>query len=336
MRKLSILLVAIGFIIFFAGLLGGIWPFSTAISTALWVLGLIYSEYGKRKQEKRDLVLLGGQKRIIKHQKETKKEVKEIKDVLDKEFTSKRILERVRRSLKGVLSTEELVEEFDSPLNAVLIYKWGEPEQKLIRDGLAKLGFKDIASGIKILPPSRMPDPPLKNRRDIEKWLRQNLLDHLPRSHKYAIVFAQLIDLRKVYTTKYAPQDWADRFRGYTILDKLSWEELFPMKILRKLVTKKTHVSFEELILEYFPFSFLISRFLSDKDLDRVLPQRETIIQEIRRVFNLDSVTLMDFADMNEEELSQVIAKLKISNSKQIARGMVNEARVWKSFLKRI
>lgn len=331
MKKISICLMVIGSIIFIVGLF--LWPISSVIGIALWILGIIYSEHGKRKQEKRDLVLLGGHEKIIKLQKKTKNEVKEIKDALDNEFTSKRILERVRRSLKGVLSTEELLKEFDNPLNAVLIYKWGEPEQKLIRDGLAKLGFKDIASGIKILPPSRMPDPPLKNRRDIEKWLRQNLLDHLPTSHKYTIVFAQLIDLRKVYTTKYAPQMWADRFRGFTLLDKLSWEELFPIRIIRKLVTEKTHVSYEKLIVEHFPFSFLISRFLSDNDLDRVLPQRKEIVQELKRAFNLKSVTLIDFAEMNAEELSRIIATMKISNSKQVAKGMINEARIWKSFL---
>jgi len=329
------LLISVGFILIILGFFLG--PLSSLSGVILWALGLIYSEYEKRKQEKRDMTLLSGQKRLIQMQEETREKVDKVAHMVSEEFTSRRILERIRRSLKGEISTEELIERFDRPLSALLIYKWGEPSgKKLIRDRLAELGFKDIASGIKILPPSRMPEPPLKNRKDVENWLKQNVLNLLPEDHKYSIVFAQLVDLRKLYATKYAPKEWAYRFRGYTIFDKLSWEELFPIKYIRKIISRKTRVSIEELIVKYFPFSFLISRFLNDKDLDRILSQRKRIIQDLKNVFQIENLTLMSFAEMDAKNLSGVLASLKIRNSHQIATDMINEAKYWKSFLEKI
>lgn len=332
----------IGLIFIGLGLILG-WV-SSLIGIVLWILGLTYSEYGKRRQEKRDITLLKGQEKIISVQEETKEEikgakqeVKEVKGILIKEFTSRKILNRLRRSLKGVLSTEELIKEFDNPLNALIIYKWGEPpKQKLIRDRLAQLGFKDIGAGLKILPPSHMPYPPLKSGKDLENWMKRNVLNSLPKDHKYTIVLSQIVDLRKAYTTKYAPKEWFKRFRGYTLFDKLSWDELFPIEFIRKALKKKTHVSVEELVVEHFPFSFLISRFLSDKDLDRVLVQRHKIIQELKKAFNLEDITLTSFANMNVERLHLILTKFKIMNGKQIAQGMIEEAKIWKTFLEKI
>ena len=347
MKKILLLLIIIGAILMaFGPFVGSFLPiieFLGFVFEVLAFIGFLYDLSEKRKQEKRDATLLRGQEKIIHIQEETKQEVteteqgvKEIKDKLVEEFTSRRILRRIRRSLRGVLSTEDLIEEFDSPLNALVIYKWGEPRQKLIRDRLAELGFKDIGAGLKILPPSRMPHPPLKNRRTIENWLKRSVLNFLPKTHKYSIVFAQIVDLRKVYATKYAPEDWFERFRGYTLLEKLSWEELFPIDFIRKILAKKTNVSVEELVVEHFPFCFLISRFLNDEDFERVLSQRDEVIQDLKKCFNLENVTLIDFADMNVDELSQILTKLKIMNTKQIAKAMVDEAKLWNTFLENL
>jgi len=328
MTKSLILFLIIGIILVILGFF--LSPFSSVIGVITWILGLIYSEYEKRTQKKRDVTILRGQERIIQMQEKTL-------HMISEEFTSRRILDRIRRSLKGEISTEELIKRFDRPLNALLIYKWGEPYgKKLIRNRLAELGFKDIASGIKILPPSRMPKPPLRNSKDMEKWLKQNVLDLLPKDHKYSIVFAQLVDLRKLYATKYAPKEWADRFRGYTLFDKLSWEELFPIEYIRKIISRKTRVSVEELIVKHFPFSFLISRFLNDKDLDRILNQRKRVIQDLKNTFQIENLTLLSFAEMDEKKLSSILASLRVRNSNQIAVDMVNEARYWKRFLEKL
>ena len=170
----------------------------------------------------------------------------------------------------------------------------------------------------------------------MEKWLKQNVLDLLPKDHKYSIVFAQLVDLRKLYATKYAPKEWADRFRGYTLFDKLSWEELFPIEYIRKIISRKTRVSVEELIVKHFPFSFLISRFLNDKDLDRILNQRKRVIQDLKNTFQIENLTLLSFAEMDEKKLSSILASLRVRNSNQIAVDMVNEARYWKRFLEKL
>lgn len=341
-KIILILLFVVGLIFIGLSLILG-WV-SSLISVILWIFGLFYSFYGKRRQEKRDITLLKGQEKIINIQKETREDVKETKqavkkveDILTKEFTSQEILNRIKRSLKGILSTEELIKEFDNPLNALIIYKWGEPSgRKLIRDRLAQLGFKDIGAGLKILPPSRMPYPPLKNGKDLENWINRNVLDSLPEDHKYTIVLSQIVDLRKTYATKYAPKEWFKRFRGYTLFDKLSWDELFSINFIRKVLKKKTRVSVEELVVKHFPFSFLVSKYLNDKDLDRVLVQRHKIIQELKKAFALENITLMSFANMDVERLRSILTKFRITNGKRIAESMIEEAKIWKRFLERL
>lgn len=287
--KLIILLFSVGVSLFVLSIFVGTFSFYLGIvSSVAGLLGLIYSISQEKRQEKRDLTLLKGQDKIIEIQNEMSHDIKEVMEIIQSEFNSKRILERIRVSLKGMISTEELVEEFDNPLNALIIYKWGEPpRRKLIRDKLTELGFKDLGAGLKILPPTRMPHPPLKTREDVERWLKENVLNSLPKDYKYSIALAQIVDLRKAYAVKYAPKEWFDRFRGRTIFDILTWEELFPVEFIQKFLRKKTHVSVEELVVKHFPFSFLISRFVKNKNLDRILSQREKVIEELKMCLDL-------------------------------------------------
>jgi len=309
---------------------------------ALEIIGFILTLYGllrdifeSKKQEDRDLQILSGQTKIIVVQKEIKEDTSRISHIekkLDEEFTSRRILDRIRKSLKGKLTTRDIINELDNPLYALIIHKWGEPDEKLIRDRLYSLGFKDLGQGVKILPPAKMPNG-LRTREDIKEWLKRNVLRDLPQHYKYSITYATLIDLRNVYADKSAPKEWAHRFRGQTIFDRLSWDELFPPEFIRKTIKRKLKVSIEELINEYLPLPFLLSRYLGGEDLKKVLKDREAIIEDIGKTFNLDRVLLVDFADMNSHILSKVLSKHGVKKSETIAERMIDEATVWKQFL---
>lgn len=340
MKSSLIVIIAIGSAAIVLGLFFTI--YSTIIGFALWIIGLIYSEYGKRKQAPRYPDLLEGQSQIISNQekviqytKGSEDEIRKFQDFLEKEMCSRNIIERIRRSLKGVLSTEELVAEFDNPLNALLIYKWGEPPTKLIRDRLSELGFKDIGAGVKILPPSLMPNPPLKQRRHVEIWMKENILDSLPSDYKYTIVFAQIVDLRKAFTAKFAPPEYLEKYKGRTLFDLLSWHELFPIEYLRKVLELKTHVSVEELVVEHYPFLFLISRFISEKELARMIPQRGKIFQSIKNVFDIGNVTLTSFSDMDPSRLAQILNDFGLADSDKVADEMIVESNYWKLFLEK-
>jgi len=324
MRKSLIIAILAGFCLVILGIFSSL--ILQLVGFILTVYGTIQAYLDSREQKKRDL-------QIINIQKETKEYVSQLQKKIDDEFTYKKILNRIRKSLRGTLSTKDIINELDSPLYALIIHKWGEPSgEKIIRNRLYSLGFKDLGQGVKILPPTKMPKN-LRTREDIQKWLKQNVLKDLPEHYKYSIIYATLIDLRKVYAEKSAPKEWAHRFRGQTIFDRLSWGELFPPEFIRKTIYKKLKVSIEELINEHFPLIFLLSRFLGDEDLEKVSRERKAIIEEIKKTFNLNKLLLVDFAEMSSHELSKALGKYGVKNSGVIAIKMIEEATVWKQFL---
>jgi hypothetical protein len=336
--NIAIIFIIIGAVLFVLGFLLGYYPSSIIgiLIDFLGIIAFIYDYFNKRNQKQKDMQFLKNQRKMVSLQEKTKQEVERVESIVLEEFKSHKILERIRSSLSGTVSTEELVNEFDHPLYALMMYKWGEPDDKLIRNKLFELGFVDISSGIKILPPSRMPYPPLKTKQHVEKWIRQNILDLLPSDYKYSIVFAQLVDLRKTYVEKYAPKEWAQRFRGFTLFDKLTWDELFSPDFLYKSLTKKFHVSIEELIVEYFPFSFLISKYLNEKEKRIILPQTKKINKELEQTFGLSKIKLHDFASMDIVKLTEVLEKIGLSEPKEVAQNIVNEANQWKIFLEKL
>lgn len=301
----------------------------------LTLYGLLREFSESKKEEERDIKILSGQTKIIEVQKEIKEHTSRIAHIerkVDEEFTSRRILDRIRKSLKGTLTTRDIINELDTPLYALIIHKWGEPNEKIIRDKLYTLGFKDLGQGVKILPPAKVPKD-LRTREDIGVWLKQNVLKDLPKNYKYSIIYATFIDLRKVYAEKAAPREWVHRFRGQTIFDRLSWDELFPPEIIRKTVRKKLKVSIEELINEYLPLPFLLSRFLNDENLEKVVKDQEAMTEEIKRIFNLNRVLLVDFAWMDSNKLSKVLSKYGVENPENTAQNIIDEAAIWRQFL---
>lgn len=337
MKNSLIAICLLGICLFIVGFFVPLlFPLLEILGFSLSIYGLLKDFFESKKQKEKDIKILSGQAKLIKIQKEIKKNTSHIlyiEKILNEEFTSRKILDRIRKSLKGKLTTSDIIDELDNPLYAMIIHKWGEPPQeKIIRDRLYNLGFKDLGQGVKILPPSKMPKG-LRTREDIKKWLKQNVLRDLPKYFKYSIIYATLIDLRKVYAEKSAPKEWAHRFRGQTIFDRLSWDELFPPEFIRKTIQTKLKVSIEELINEYLPLPFLLSRHLEDDDLVKILKKKEEIVEEIKKTFNLNRLLLIDFADMDNHKLSKLLSKYGIKNSKIVAEKMIDEATIWKQFL---
>jgi len=66
-KKILVILIVTGLILIALGLY--LWVISSLFGMVLWILGLIYAYYGKRKQENRDIRLLSGQEKIASFQK---------------------------------------------------------------------------------------------------------------------------------------------------------------------------------------------------------------------------------------------------------------------------
>ena len=60
------------------------------------------------------------------------------------------------------------------------------------------------------------------------------------------------------------------------------------------------------------------------------------MIEELKNVFRLKKVTLIDFARMDVDKLSQILAKFGVMNPDDVARGMIDEAKIWKNFLEKL
>lgn len=47
-------------------------------------------------------------------------------------------------------------------------------------------------------------------------------------------------------------------------------------------------------------------------------------------------MTLIDFAGMDVDRLSQILAKFGVMSPDDVARGMIDEAKIWKNFLEKL
>ncbi|NQS90635.1 hypothetical protein HQ584_12700, partial [Patescibacteria group bacterium] len=224
------------------------------------------------------------------------------------------------------LSTKEIVEDFNNPLNALLIFKWGESGD-VLKNRIPQLGFKSVGSGVHILPPIKTPK--LKDKYDIEQWVKKNLLKDLGNSYEYVVVFAQLIDLRHLYCERKKPA----YARGRTLLDLLKPEEIFTPKYLSKYLQTKKNISFEELIKQY-GFIFLISKECSEDEIEELRANKDDIISQLKRAYNLKQITINDYAKMDAGTIANVLGKYPVKKPSEVASSMVKEAIFWDRFFK--
>jgi len=257
---------------------------------------------------------------------------KELVKSKKKEEKLKRVLLKLKSSIKTAgISVDEIIKEYDKPIKAILLFKFRErckekrKDPKPLRSRLIQLGFKHLQSGVYILPPIRVPKE-INTQEDLRRWVHQNIVSPINRNLEYVFPFVALIDLRKTFSEKKAPEKaW-----GRTIFSVLEIDEILPPEDVYSFL-KKRHITIEDLI-KLGDIVFLASSSCDEQILSKLEASKDEIINKLKNVIKKDKIRLIDIAEMDIDKLSQVLRGI-VKDDKKVAKAIKEEAIFWKKFL---
>lgn len=238
----------------------------------------------------------------ISNKDEENKYIIEKNKQLEKSNTKlQQLMERVTFQLKEEhLDKNELLRKIDSPLYALLVYKSQEidtigTKSKPLREKIMfEAGFKFIkgSRGAYILSPSKV--PPFKTRDEIDNWIKQNILEKIPKSMRYVIAYISLIDLRFTFSIK---ND--NLTKKYELLfDVISSEELLNISQGLTYLQNKKKLSIKDII--NIPNLYFLSdkTSLSYEEKMKLHDNNHIIITNIEKKIN-KSINTKDIAEMD-------------------------------------
>lgn len=228
------------------------------------------------------------------------------------------------------ITKEELIRNYDRPLYALLLLRFLEEYKKMssqtIRDRLVGLGFRLLQNDVWVLPPSLAPQD-LKTQDDLKAWIRKALTKSLRKNHQYVMPFVALVDLKLAV---------AERFRvvkqpqGRTIFSVFEVEDLLPASYIYGYMKQKGF-SLEGMIRGGDPL-FLASAFGDSETMAGIRKYQYEVTRRLRRVMNVDRLSLSYMATLHENELGGALAGL-VPRPLEVATGLGIEARYWERFL---
>lgn len=257
----------------------------------------------------------------------------ELQKMRKRERQLSKIILRLKSSIKDAgISVEEIIKHYDKPLNAILLYKFRErlknKKVKYIPQKLIELGFKPLQNGIYILPPARMPKE-LNTTDELRKWMHQNVIAPIDGNLEYVFPFVAIIDLRKVFSEKRAPENaW-----GKTIFGVLDLDEVFSPEIVWSYLMKR-RVTIKELI-KLGDFVFLATPSCSQDVVKKLDTSKAEIKKRLQKVLGKEEMMLDDIANMNIQQLSKVL-KGVVKDENKTAKAIIREAVFWNNFLKSV
>jgi hypothetical protein len=242
-----------------------------------------------------------------------------------------KLVRRLRPQLDAMgISREELIRNYDKPLYALLLLRFLEEYKKkpslAIRDRLLGLGFRLLQNDVWVFPPSLTPQD-LKTQADLKAWVRRNLTKSLRKNYQYVMPFVALVDLKMVV---------AERFRvvkqpqGRTVFSLFDVEDLLPASYIYGYMKQKGF-TLEGMIRGGDPV-FLASAFGDAETMAGVSKNQYEVSRRLRRVMNVDRLSLSYIATLHENELGEALAGL-VPRPLEVATGLGIEARYWERFL---
>jgi hypothetical protein len=258
-------------------------------------------------------------------------QIEEIKNLND-------LVARLSSSIKTAgITTYEIVRNYDKPVKAILLMKFretiGGKRQVVLKDRLKKLGFKFIWGGVRILPPVKTPQY-LDSQKDLDRWIRDNIIDGLDPEFKYVFPFATLLDMSVVFSERKGAPEVGPSGRVRTLFEELGADDFDPGVVYSCI--KKRHVSIEDLIRQG-DIVFLASKSLDSSTRERLEHSKEEITNELKKATGVERLDLSYFSSMDkkgERKLSAALKKGHVSDEKAVAKGIIHEAKFWDRFLR--
>ena len=329
-KKLIIGLTAI-----IAGVIILIFQINFIISIIAIAAGLIqiFTFYFKSKEKDK---VIKSYESIIKDYEKRNKELIEKHRLLEKKrvdlFFEKKelgeIIEKINFTLKTEnISTEKIIEELDTSINALLLMKTSEDigsKRRILVKNIDKLGFKHIDKGVYVLPPVKTPK--LKNNEELDTWIKKNILKGCPKKYEYIIEFASIIDLKKTHNIRNVP---TYRRKGRTIFEVLSIEDILPVREALKYLKFKKNISLFD-IIELTSFSFLVEEYnCSKKDYESLKKNNENILNNIKKELDVTELKTTDLATVDNLILYKSLDDY-VSKPLDIAKMIKENASFWK------
>jgi hypothetical protein len=242
-----------------------------------------------------------------------------------------KLVRRLKPQLDAMgVTKEELIRNYDRPLYALLLLRFLEEYKKkpsqAIRDRLVGLGFRLLQNDVWVLPPSLTPQD-LKTQADLKAWVRRTLTKSLRRNYQYVMPFIALVDLKLAV---------AERFRvvkqpqGRTMFSLFEAQDLLPASFIYGYMRQRGF-SLEGMIRGGDPV-FLASAFGDSETMAGIRKNQYEVIRRLRRVMNVDKLSLSYMATLHENELGGALAGL-VPRPLEVATSLNIEARYWERFL---
>lgn len=229
-----------------------------------------------------------------------------------------RILESLKR--QGV-STEKLIREYDSPLNAILISyasqhvpteNGGNRKKAFLRDELNRFDVVSLGGTDFLIPPNRVPTS-IKTKEDLETWFDSEIL----KGRFCKIKFMALIDLSsKVFWKNYLPYTQVHP-RHYTIGEQLRIDQLFTEDQIKRIALGD--------IIKSGDLLWLSSTFLTTNQ-QHVMQLNQ---KEIEEKLNKPSLNRLA-SDKIKLKLIETLQTYFGVESTHIATQIIEEAKYWK------
>jgi len=276
------------------------------------------------------------QKREINgHKQEIKKKSRKIAGLTRKITSLKDMIEQLASSIRTAgITTYEIVRSYDKPVKAILLMKFRETRrgkrQVVLKNRLKELGFKFIWGGVRILPPKKTPQD-LDSQEDLDRWIRDNITDGLGPEFKYVFPFATLLDLRMVFSERKGKPEFGPAGRVRTLFEELGADDFDPGVVYGCI--KKRHLSFENLISR--GDIVFLAKLSDPSSRDNLEQSKEGIMKELMKKAGVKRLDLSYFSSMDKKGERRLSAALKghVSNEKAVARGIIEEAKLWNSIL---
>jgi hypothetical protein len=306
----------IGVILFVIAILSFIWQFkdSGKKDDVLELAQLYEKEKAKIREE-----FNTKEKQILSEKSRTEAEL----DKARMQTTGlEKIVSKINETLKKEhISKDELINKIDSPQYVLMIQKYNEPPKE-IQDKLLEYGFKTFGYGIYLLPPVKARELGVKADFDIDKWIDQKLLKELPKTYKYIINFAAIVDLRHM-TSK---RNIVEKARTY--MDVLEPEDLVSPEEIALYLKNKKNISIKD-VIQIPNLIFLVDDFAIDLEDYNVLKEHnDEILIDIKKKINAKDIKTTDLATINEDTVEEVLSKYT-KKPKEITKMIVRNAKFW-------
>lgn len=285
-----------------------------------WIVSNILDKIFKRQKTNEEIFKLRVE--FLQRIEEKDRQITKLNNAQKVELQEKqRIIDSIKRS---GLSTEKLIDRYGKGLRAILIScfnqrirsdtVYGEPG-KFLYEELKRFNGKYLGGGVYLIPPANVPKY-IQNRNDLEQWFNTEIL-----KGRYCILkFLILFNLgKKAYWKNYLLYKQT-RELNRTLGDVLDIDDLFTEEQI-----KTTTISN---IIKGGDIGWLVYNYLSESEF-QVIHNNQNIIEN-----SLGNPSLRTLADDSMvEKISSVLTSYSISNSTDVAKAIVNEAKFWHSRL---